>query len=552
MPSVFARFRTDTSGNIAIILGIAIIPLFAAAGLALDYAYAARERSDLQNAIDAAALSLAKLPPNTSQADLETRAKAFVAAYMPNSRANNFQVTVTPTKGQLKIDASANYPTAIVKVLDLLTGDNSHSNMTIGTSSTASWGNGKVEVALVLDNTGSMDGTKIANLKSAAKSLVQTLATQATEEDTVKIALVPFSSTVRLPTSFKSAAWMDRNAVSPISAEIFNGTTGVNRFDLFDKINKKMSSGKSVTWAGCVESRAAPYDVTDPSPSAGTPGTLIVPYFAPDEPDDTHDEKKRGKTTPVDNYANNYLDDGVPSYKSWQEKQGATAKYGTTSTKQDDIADPRTSSDEPPKYGPNAGCGMEPIVPLSTDLGDYGTVQTAIKNMDAVGNTNIPMGLAWGWYALSPNDMLSNNAPYDDEETAKVIVLMTDGDNTISSTDTTYNKDGSNYAGIGYIWQNRVGISNVNASSSARQTALDNRLKLLCSNIKALRKKAGSTAPAVEIYTVLVELDSKATSQLLSDCATTPDMFYNVAKSSDLVSVFNNIAGSIGRLHLSK
>ncbi len=113
-------------------------------------------------------------------------------------------------------------------------------------------------------------------------------------------------------------------------------------------------------------------------------------------------------------------------------------------------------------------------------------------------------------------------------------------------------KNGSDYAGVGYIWQNRVGVSATNASDSARQTALDNRLKQLCTNIKAVMKKPGSTTPAIEIYTVLVELDSKATSKLLSDCATSPDMFYNVANSANLLSVFNNIAGSISKLHLSK
>lgn len=536
MRTAFRRFRADTSGNVAIILGIAAIPLFAAAGMALDYAFAVRERTDLQNAVDAAAISLAKLPQNTSQAVLKTRAEAFVAAYMPNSAAKDFNINVVPSKGRLEITASANYPTAVVKVLDLISQDPRHSNMEIDATATASWGNGKVEVVLVLDNTGSMAGTKLTNLKSAANSLVDTLATQATDTSTVKIALVPFSSTVRLPvdkTDFKTKSWIDKDGKSPIAKEIFNGTANVKRFDLFSKIDAQVS--QSVTWAGCVESRPAPYDVTDPAPSSGTPGTLIVPYFAPDEPDDKH-----GRNDTPD-YPNSYLADGVAANKTWQEKQGATAKYDTKPTQTIGA-----------NYGPNLGCGLQAIAPMSSDLSASGPIKTGIKNMQATGNTNIPMGLAWGWYALSPNDMLSDNAPYDDEETGKVIVLMTDGDNTISNLDDTYNKNGSAYAGIGYIWQNRVGISDPGASENDRQVALDNRLKLLCQNIKAVKKKAGSSNAAIEIYTVLVELDSKATSKLLSDCATTPEMFYNVAKSADLVSVFNNIAGSISKLHLSK
>jgi Flp pilus assembly protein TadG len=539
MRSALLNFRTERSGNVAILFGILAVPLFAAAGMALDYAFAVRERIDLQNAVDAAAISLAKLPQNTSAADLKTKAEAFVAAYMPNSAANDFKIDVVPSKGRLDITATANYPTTVVRVLDLISSDASHSNMEIGASATASWGNGKVEVVLVLDNTGSMAGTKLTNLKTAANSLVDTLATQATDASTVKIALVPFSSTVRLPvdkTDYKTASWIDKNGASPIAKEIFNGTANVKRFDLFSKIDAKVT--QSVTWAGCVESRPDPYDVTDPAPSTSTPGTLIVPYFAPDEPDSTHLD---GRNNTVADFPNNYVADGVAASKPWKEKQGATAKYDT-----------KPSQTIGANYGPNLGCDMQPIVPMSSDLTKNGVIKTGIKNMNATGNTNIPMGLAWGWYALSPNDMLSNNAPYSDDETGKVIVLMTDGDNTISNPGDTYNKNGSAYAGVGYIWQNRVGVSATNASDAARQTALDNRLKQLCTNIKAVMKKPGSTTTAIEIYTVLVELDSKATSKLLSDCATTPDMFYNVANSANLLSVFNNIAGSISKLHLSK
>lgn len=539
MRSAFEHFRADSAGNVAILFGILAVPLFAAAGIALDYTFAMRERADLQNAVDAAAISLAKLPQNTSQADLKAKAEAFVAAYLPNGTANGFKVDVVPSKGRLDVTASANYPTTIVRVLDLIRVDESHSSMKIDASASASWGNGKVEVALVLDNTGSMKGTKLTNLKTAAKSLVTTLASQATDASTVKIALVPFSSTVRLPTDktdYKTASWIDRNGASPIAREIFNGAQNVKRFDLFKKLDD--STTQDLSWKGCVESRPDPYDVTDPAPSSGTPATLIVPYFAPDEPDDKNRDGERV-------YDNSYLGDNTSS-SDFQTKQGNTGKY--TALKSRDFDGGK---------GPNYGCGLEPIVPLTSDIGKNGAIVTGIGDMVADGNTNIPMGLAWGWYAISPNDMLSNNAPYDDDETAKVIVLMTDGDNTISGADPNADrnnpdKNGSNYAGIGYIWQNRVGIKDINADDSERQVALDNRLKKLCANIKGVMKKPGSTTPAIEIYTVLVELDSKATSKLLTDCATSPEMFYNVANSANLLSVFNNIAGSISKLHLSK
>jgi Flp pilus assembly protein TadG len=530
-PSAFRRFRADTSGNVAIILGIAAIPLLAAAGLALDYSYAARERTDLQNAVDAAAISLAKLPQNTSQADLETKAEAFVAAYMPNSAANDFKVEVVPSKGRIEVTASANYPTSLVKVLDLLSADERHSNMEIGASATASWGNGKVEVVLVLDNTGSMDEgkpKKIEMLRSAVTSLVDTLATQATETDTVKIALVPFSSTVRLPTAttdYKTKSWIDKDGRSPIAKEIFKNTENVKRFDLFKALDD--SSSLDLSWKGCVESRPTPYDVEDPAPSAGTPGTLIVPFFAPDEPDDT----KNG--SPV--YDNSYLGDNTSS-SDFQTKQGNIGKYGALKSKNFD------------GKGPNKGCDLLPIVPLTTDLSTNGPIRIALKNMVATGYTNIPMGLAWGWYAVSPNDMLSDNKLYSDEDTAKVIVLLSDGKNQFEGASSSDDKNNSVYSGVGYVWQNRLGTTSIGSMTGKA----NDRLKTLCTNINALRKKSGSTARAIDLYTVLVEESDSATSTLMKNCASEPGMYFNVADSANLISVFNSIAGSISKLHLSK
>ena len=48
--------------------------------------------------------------------------------------------------------------------------------MSFGASSTATWGNTRMRVALVLDNTGSMaDNGKMAAMQSAAKNMIDTL-----------------------------------------------------------------------------------------------------------------------------------------------------------------------------------------------------------------------------------------------------------------------------------------------------------------------------------------------------------------------------------------
>ena len=93
-----------------------------------------------------------------------------------------------------------------------------------------------VEVALVLDNSGSMDyyGTgssqkRIDLLKSAAKDLVDKLAATAQimkqVEKPVQFSVVPFAASVNVGSSNKNAAWMDTTGISPIHHENFDWST---------------------------------------------------------------------------------------------------------------------------------------------------------------------------------------------------------------------------------------------------------------------------------------------------------------------------------------
>ncbi len=162
---------------------------------------------------------------------------------------------------------------------------------------------GTAEVALALDNSGSMAGSKIDSLKTAASNLVDTLFTAAqnsSEPDPIKIAVVPFAASVNVSSQYANASWMDTTGVGKYHAYeqkcyanggtlnssgtcSVNVGTGINSFTLFSSL--KTSSGSAVSWGGCVEARPMPYDVSDDAPSSGNPSTVFVPLFAPDEPD---------------------------------------------------------------------------------------------------------------------------------------------------------------------------------------------------------------------------------------------------------------------------
>jgi Mg-chelatase subunit ChlD len=148
---------------------------------------------------------------------------------------------------------------------------------------------GTLEVALALDNSGSMQGSKIAALKEAANDLVDILfesAKGSTKPDPIKVSVVPFAAGVNVGSQYANASWMDTGAQNPYHADEqrHNGApSGTNNFSLFNSL--KDANGNAIEWGGCVEARPTPYDVTDESASTGNPSTLFVPMFAPDEPD---------------------------------------------------------------------------------------------------------------------------------------------------------------------------------------------------------------------------------------------------------------------------
>ena len=86
-------------------------------------------------------------------------------------------------------------------------------SLTINVSSTVKWGNTRLRVALVLDNTGSMaDSGKIAALKTATNNLLTQLKNAAVNNGDVYVSIIPFVKDVNVdPVNYK-ALWIDWTA----------------------------------------------------------------------------------------------------------------------------------------------------------------------------------------------------------------------------------------------------------------------------------------------------------------------------------------------------
>ena len=128
-------------------------------------------------------------------------------------------------------DATAKMDTAMAQVIG-------YSKMDLRATSQVRWGFKALELALALDNTGSMAAkNKMVELKAAVKLLFATLKKNSKVPDDTKIAIIPFSTVVNVGTEFTEAPWI-----------------------AYDSTITKAN------WGGCVADRDQPNDVKDTAP----------------------------------------------------------------------------------------------------------------------------------------------------------------------------------------------------------------------------------------------------------------------------------------------
>jgi Flp pilus assembly protein TadG len=334
-----SRFTRDARGNVALLFALTLIPLLIGVGVAVDYGRALIVRERLQDAADAAGLAIGSWVGLTKD-EMKVKAQQYFDANYPAAILGTVgAVNVSVEGSDIKVDVSGQVPTTFMQLANINTVD-------VGASATIAVRMGTVEVALALDNSGSMSGSKISSLRTAASDLVDTLfasAQNSPKPEPIKIAVVPFAASVNVGPENADENWMDKDGAGKYNAyetECYaNGGTlnssgvcsvslsapavATNNFTLFSSL--KDADGDPVEWAGCVEVRPSPYDTTDDAPGGAT--TLFVPMFAPDEPDNwtcstgncsyagTSNSKRVYNGAPDGSQSyNNYLPDaGTPS-----------------------------------------------------------------------------------------------------------------------------------------------------------------------------------------------------------------------------------------------
>jgi len=236
------KFWKDRRGNYGMLFAIMLVPIMGGLAMAVDYHEISSQRQATLNALDAAGIATARyIVSGATDTQVVQYANEFFKTNLANA-VDPADVTLNvrlPSNqaggGTLKLSAHLNYKPYFYNIFtDMLDGGEGSGtdNIAIAASTEIRLKN-TLEVALVLDNSGSMSDLgsgsgqkRIDLLKTAAKQLVDTLALQANLikqiEKPVQFSLVPFAASVNVGPQNAGKAWMDTNGISPVHHENFN------------------------------------------------------------------------------------------------------------------------------------------------------------------------------------------------------------------------------------------------------------------------------------------------------------------------------------------
>ena len=499
LASRLQEFLSASGGQAALFFGLAAVPLLGISGLALDSGRAYLVEAKLSRALDSAGLAAARVGRS---GDAHRDAESFFRANYPegylSSSITSFAFQSRPGGDVFDISATVEVPTTLTRILG-------QSHLTVARSAEIQRLSAGLELALVMDNTGSMSGSKINQMKSAARTLVEILFGDESELDHVWISLVPYTATVNIGPADKALeTWLrDPARVAPTGGEY--GATA---------------------WKGCVDARTASLaggiagDESDEPPRAGAPETQFQSYLYPRATDNRYDR----------------ADAGTIDERNQRRNDGT---------------------------GPNLGCGPA-ITPLTNQKS---VTLAAIDEMLAWarGGTASNLGMIWGWRTISPkwrglwpwlegawlgpNGATDMPLDYDEPLMQKAVVLLTDGDNQFYDWPGSYElpehtgprtgtgPSGSDHTAYGRLNDWRPGFSLLQG-----QRELDAKVRRICASMRA---------EGIDIFTITFGGRINAeTRSVYESCAGDPGRYFHAPSGSDLATAFRSIGQQLSNLRI--
>ncbi|HRP11005.1 MAG TPA: ubiquitin-activating E1 FCCH domain-containing protein [Terricaulis sp.] len=601
-------FWTARGGNVAMMWGLMLTFLVGLAGLTVDFTRAQMLRAQLQNAADGAALAAARGDAQTEE-QRQQAAWAFFESEM-GALASTATFNIAEIgHGQMRVTVTMPMPMSLGRLVR-------DQDWDIHVESDAERSGVNLEVALVLDVTGSMSGQRIVDLRTASTNLVNTVVRDEQTPFYSKLAIVPYSMGVNMggyadaargpitgPTNISAIAWHDGtssnisgvtraspgvvtannhglstgqriyitgvNGMTQLNNKVYTVGTVVdsNSFRLrnaADTANVNTTSGNgysSYSSGGAIRRcLAANCGVVITSNGHGLSSGEYVYFTGVNGTTQLNNNQFEVGAVNGNQFAltvtgaawGAYTSGGSAyctrpgcQYVSFMNASSPSARrlfgYGTCVSER--IGAQRYTDAGPGtayvgyNYASSANaCPSAQFTPLSTDRT---LLNNRISALSAAGSTAGQIGLAWGWYAVSPNwghlwPSASQPASYNQPETLKIVVMMTDGAFNTTYCEGVIGRDSNNGAG---------NASERNTCNGTNGGGFD-QAQQLCTAMKAR---------GVVVYTVGLGLNGDATaSDFLRTCATSENHAYLTGSGSELIAAFDAIAASISRLRIMR
>lgn len=243
------EFRDDASGTVFVIAAASIFAIAISAGAAIDYTRMVSQKSKMDGALDAAILAAGVEMSRgvTNQGQIRQVFENFFFANLEGLDdfgaldAGSIQISgfsANPDTGEISAEVSGSIDATLMRLAG-------YDELDVSSGASGVFEQTDVEVAMMLDVTGSMRGQKIADLKLAAKDAVDILLPDNSTRG-VRIGLVPYATSV--------------NAGLQLGRRVTNGNTNT-----FVAGPSQFSTSQNVPTNGCVTGRGGRDASTDAS-----------------------------------------------------------------------------------------------------------------------------------------------------------------------------------------------------------------------------------------------------------------------------------------------
>lgn len=496
------RFLVDRSGNYGMLLGIMTLPLLLAVGFGVDTVRYVSAKQHLQELADGASLAVAA-STDRDETKLRSLAGKMVSGNTSGHRIDNVAVASLDIDSEkVDLNLEGDIPTYFMGLANIHRLDVNASALAIRAVT------GSVEVALVLDNTESMNyDDKIGTLKTAATELVTQL--HKSPDADVRIALVPYAEQINVGMSNRNAAWL---SVPDDYTKSVTTTTTTEGY--WNQKTKKTSTCLEWKEAGSRQVEKDGVWVTE------TWGRSCSKYLYENVGDPVWVEPKTTTKTTETKY-------------KWYGCVGSRVVNKKL------VLDDLSPSVTYPGYVATSQKCLTEIIPLtsSKDTILNGITGMITSRSGYTPQTYIPAGLMWGINVLSNSEPFTEGLAYDpaNSKPRKVIVLMTDGLNTRRVNVTgTLNLDYLNGGAL---------LGDTNSANATQRTATNTDTTTLCNYAKANK---------IEIFSVAFMVDDGAAKTMLQGCATDPYHYYDATDSTKLLAAFSGIAQSLSQVRLAR